>query len=226
MNYVVFGKIIPERADVSFARQIWQSAEGDALTISCDSSQITVVADLKTADGYVTAFLMAEQIAEAVVSALGFALGTGYRVELVQIVSAAGDAQTMGVRPGELEFEQHGEVFSKACELCKKDVSFRLAIRDYTTAIGEALDCAHYCYRAIESIRAAFAEGQKDGGWSVMHGKLGTSREEITLHVKGFADPVRHGNWLASRGTSSAQRHKMLQVTRDVLDRYLRVVGA
>src|SRR5262249_25141079 len=135
MRYTFFGRVHPERAGVWFKPQTWRRDDGHSLTISCDSSRLTVVADLASVEGYLDAFIMVEQVAQAVVSALGFALGTGYSVELIQVVTESGESYTMGVRPGDLHFDPFGPVFLAASELAKKDVFFRLALRDYARAI-------------------------------------------------------------------------------------------
>lgn len=163
---------------------------------------------------------MVEQVAQAVVSALGFSLGTGYSVELLQVVTETGEAHTFGVRPGNLHFDPSEPVFLEAAEVAKKDVFFRLALRDYVRAMGQTIDCAQYCYRAIEGIKSSFGAG--DDGWPKMHDALGTTRDEFVAVVKDYADPVRHGNWAAFKPTTSAERNGMLQVTRDVLERYLK----
>jgi hypothetical protein len=222
MKYVIFGRILPERADVWFTPQVWRSQTGDSITISCDASQLSINADLPSVGSYVDAFIMAEQVAQSVVSALGFALGTGYSVELVQVVTETGDPHTFGLRPGNLQFDSHNPVFLQAAELAKKDVFFRLALRDYVRAIGQTMDCAHYCYRAIEAIKSAFEADAQGDGWLKMHNTLGTTRDEIETAVKNYADPVRHGNWAAFKSTTAAERNKMLQVTRGILARYLK----
>ncbi|MSQ33862.1 MAG: hypothetical protein EXR60_05540 [Dehalococcoidia bacterium] len=222
MKYVIFGRVLPERAGVWFTPQVWRSPAGDSITISCDASQLSINADLTSAGGYVDAFIMAEQVAQAVVSALGFALGTGYSVELLQVVTETGDPHTFGLRPGNLQFDQDRPVFLQAAELARKDVFFRLALRDYVQAIGQTMDCAHYCYRAIEAIKAAFEANAQGDGWPKMHETIGTTRDEIDAAVKNYADPARHGNWAAFKSTTAAERNKMLEFTRGILARYLK----
>lgn len=222
MKYLIFGRVLPERADVFFQPQVWKTQTADAITISCDASQLAINADLPSAGGYVDAFIIAEQVAQAVVSALGFALGTGYTVELLQVVTESNETYTFGVRPGNLHFNPSDPIFIQAAELAKRDVFFRLALRDYVRAIGETLDCAHHCYRAVEAIKSAFAADAHGDGWSKLHQALGTTHEEIDAVVKDFADPVRHGNWSEFKPTTADDRNKMLQLTRDILARYLR----
>jgi hypothetical protein len=184
--------------------------------------------DLPSVDGFVTAYLTAEHHAQIVVAALGFSLGSGYSVELVQITEEDGTPRVFGVRPSQgigggetLGFNPHLSTFNLALDLARRDIFFRFALRDYTNAIAEATDCATYCYRAIESLKAAFNLRTGIDGWQVMHDALGTDRATIEATVKIYADPVRHGNWVAARPTNSQNRWEMLLLTRNILTAYL-----
>jgi hypothetical protein len=221
MRVVATGRVHPERADVRFTPVTWLREGGDRITVCCDASQIAVVADFQARIDYVTALITVKQVVDAVVSALALALGTGYWVELIQLLEEDGSAHVFGVRPGNLSFEPSDPVFHAAAELSKKDIFFRFALRDYAAAMRETLDCAFFCYRAIEAIEGSFAAATGQDGWSIMHATLGTTRDRIEQVVKVFADPVRHGNWFSLRPTTSGQRNEMLQVTREVLARYL-----
>jgi hypothetical protein len=222
MRYIATGRVHPERADVTMMPPlVWMGQDGSKITLSCASSQLTVVLDDPPVDGFFAAFLQAKHWARAAVSALSFALGTGYAVELIQLVEESGAVQVFGVRTEELMFEPHGPIFSGSIELSAQDVFFRMALVDYARALADETECAAYCYRAIEAIKSAFGPGHDKELWSQMHSSLGTSRDEIETAVKAFADPVRHGNWSSFPPTDRQQRTKMLQVTRDVLEKYL-----
>src|SRR5262249_27372249 len=163
------------------------------ITVTCEASQLTVVLKDAPVDGYIAAFLMAEHVAQAVVSALGFSLATGYSIELVQVIEESGAVHVFGVRAPELMFQPYEPVFIAATELSKRDVFFRMALVDYTRAFRDSLGCGAYCYRTIEAIKSAFGPGEDSQLWLSMHASLGTRREEIEDVVKVFADPVRHG---------------------------------
>ncbi len=221
MKYMVTGRVHPERADVSFSQQIWQTANSGSVTISCDSSQLTVLVDLPDIDGYVAAFIVAEHVAQSVVSSLGFALGTGYTVELIQLIEETGESHVFGARPDGLHFETSLTIFASTLDLIKQNLFFRLALRDYMHALTETVDCAFYCYRAIEAIKSSFDPKQGGKSWSKMHLVLGTSEDEIRRIVQDFAAPVRHGNWSGTHTTTSAQRYAMLKLTRDILAKFV-----
>jgi hypothetical protein len=222
MRYVATGRVHPERADVTMLPPIvWTGSDGFKITLSCESSQLTVVLDDPPVDGFVAAFLEAKQWARAAVSALSFALGTGYTVELIQLVEESGAVRVFGVRTEELMFAPHEPIFSASIRLSAQDVFFRMALVDYARAMADETECAAYCYRAIEAIKSAFGPGDDKELWERMHSSLGTSRDEVETAVKAFADPIRHGNWSRFPPTGRRQRTEMLQVTRNVLEKYL-----
>lgn len=193
MRVSATGIVQPERAGVWFDPILWEGEGGNRFTVSCDASQLVISAELPAVRDRVEAFIVLKQVADAAVSAFGFAHGTGYSVELVQVIEEDGRAHVFGVRPGNIAFAPPEPVFLAARELARRDVFFRMALRDYMTAIKETLDCAFFCYRAIEAIEASFAGGTGGNGWGAMHAALGTTRERIQSVVQDFADPVRQG---------------------------------
>lgn len=228
MRYIVTGRVHPERAEIFFGR-VEMAVAGDGRSVlSCDSSQITVSLDVPDVDGWITALVRAEELSSIVVGALGFSLGSGYSVELIQVTEEDGTPHIQGVRPnsperpGEtLKFDPHIEVFNRALRLAARDIFFRLAVRDYLQAIVDTGDCATYCYRAVESIKSSFVLRSGRDRWDEMHAALGTDRASITSVIKDYADPVRHGNWINAKPTNRLLRWKMLELTRDILRKYL-----
>jgi hypothetical protein len=222
MRYVVTGRVQPERADVWFSPIEWRLPNQGRVALHCVSSQITVLLDLTTTDGWVTAYVQAEYYASMAINALGFSRGFGYSIELIQVTQEDGTLHVIGAGPnGEgnsaaLGFTQYGPIFSRAFKLANQNVFFRFALRDFLRAIKDPFDCATYCYRAVESIKSAFV-----GGWDEMHAELDTSREKIDTIIKVYADPVRHGNWAEAPALNSAERLQMLTLTRDILVNYL-----
>lgn len=227
MRYIATGRVHPERADIHFGPIEWQIPEQGRVVAQCDSSQITVLLELASIDGWATAYITAEHFALIVIGALGFSLGTGYSVELIQVTEEDGTPHVFGVRPtGEttdqiLGFDPHGPIFDRAFQLANQNLFFRLALRDYLRAIIDTTDCATYCFRAIESIKSAFSSLTGNVGWSEMHAALGTDKATIDATVKNFADPVRHGNWVNAPTTDGKTRWQMLLLTRKILLTYL-----
>ena len=99
MKYVCTGRVHPERADVSFSRVEMKFERGGNAVASCNASQVTVVLDVPSIDGWIAAHIMAEDVANMVVGALGFSLGSGYSVELLQVTEQDGTPHVFEVRP-------------------------------------------------------------------------------------------------------------------------------
>jgi hypothetical protein len=222
MRYVVTGRVQPERADVRFSPIEWKVPDQGRVVVQCHSSQITVLLDLTSTDGWETAYVQAEFFASMVISALGFSLGYGYSIEILQATQEDGTPHVIGVgpngrgEPSPLGFVPHGPIFSRAFNLANQNVFFRFALRDFLRAIKDPFDCATYCYRAVESIKSAFV-----GGWNEMHAALDTNRERIDAMIKVYADPLRHGNWAEAPALNSSDRLQMLTLTREILLTYL-----
>ncbi|SRR6266498_1207029 len=221
MRYIATGVVLPERAAVRFDTITASIPDKGTITASCDASQLFVSVDIADLDGYVAAKLVAEQFAHVVVSALGFSLGCHYSVEIVQVVEEPPAAHVFGVNVENLTYHPHEPMFVRAYLLASEDLFFRLALRDYTRAITEAVDCPTYCFRAIEALKSGFAFRGAADGWTAMHAALGTDRDTIENTVKRYADPIRHGNWIAAASTTSATRNAMLVLTRQILEGYM-----
>lgn len=227
MHYLCTGHIHPERADVSFSRIEIRFGNDHKAVASCDASQVTVVLDDVAVDGWIAAHIVATDVAGIVVGALGLSLGSGYSVEILQVTEPDGAPHVFGVRPGgetpgeTLGFEPHLPVFNRAFHLSGRDVFFRLAVRDYLRAIRIVGDCATHCYRAIEGIKSAFVFKTGFDRWDDMHTALGIDRAAIASTIKDYADPIRHGNWVNAKPANGQERWKMLQLTREILVKYL-----
>jgi hypothetical protein len=221
MRYVATGRVHPERADISFSPVSFRTGSNGRVVAQCDSSQLSVLLEIPDIDGWKSAQITAEHFAYLIVSALGFALGSGYSVEVIQVLEEDGTPHVFGVRPGTLEFDPNNLIFNRALHLAAEDVFFRLALRDYVRAITDSIDCATYCYRAIESVKFSFVFKTGRDSWDDMHAVLGSDRYSIEREVKRFADPVRHGNWIAAPATDGATRLAMLAFTRNLLSKFL-----
>jgi hypothetical protein len=226
IRYICTGHVHPERADVSFSHVEIHLEGGGVAAASCAASQVTVTIDVPTLDGWIAAQIMAGDVAHLVVGALGFSLGSGYSVEIIQVTEPDGTPHVFGVRPkgenGEtLGIDPYLPAFNRAIKLSARDIFFRLALRDYLRAINDVKDCATYCYRAIEGLKSAFVLKTGVDRWEDFHAALGTDRDEIKTTVKEYADPVRHGNWLSARSTDKFERWKMLSLTRRILIKYM-----
>ena len=90
---------------MNFPTVTWGAPNSHSVSVVCDSSQLSVLINLPGEDDIVSAFVSAEHVAEAIVGSMGFANGTGYWIELVQVTREDGTSVVFGVRPPSLGFE-------------------------------------------------------------------------------------------------------------------------
>lgn len=227
MRYIATGRVHPERADIRFNPIEWQIPDYGRVVVRCEASQITVEIDASAIADWSTASIAAEHFAAIVIGALGFSLGSGYTVEVIQVMEEDGSQHVFGVRPAgttpdeTLGFEPQVPMFHRALQLATANVFFRLALRDFLRALKDPIDCAMYCYRAIDSIKSACAFKSAAEASEAMHAALGIDRATIEARIKRFVDPVRQGNWIEAPKTDAGTRWQMLVFTRDILLRFL-----
>ncbi|ASJ96509.1 hypothetical protein [Shewanella marisflavi] len=222
MKFYISGKVLPERAAVYFSEIKMDMQKHGCMRISCDAGQLNAIFDTPNND-IVSAKLTVEHNAQLIVSALGFSLNCGYSVEVINVFSSEEtDRSTVfGVKADtENDFDQN-KVFNAALFFSTKNVYFRMALRDYMRAINDSMDCAFYCYRALEAITKSYSIGQGSQGWLDLHKDLDTNREDVDNKITRFASPIRHGRWAEAQSTTSAQRLEMLTYTQDVLLKFL-----
>ena len=192
------------------------------MRISCDAGQLNAIFDTPNND-IVSAKLTVEHNAQMIVSALGFSLNCGYSVEVINVFSSdeADRATVFGVKAETKNDFDQNKIFNEALLFSSKNVYFRMALRDYMRAITDSMDCAFYCYRALEAITKSYSTGQGSQGWLDLHKDLETSREDVDNKITKFASPIRHGRWAEAKSTTSAQRLEMLTYTQNVLLKFL-----
>ncbi|MBB1331166.1 hypothetical protein H5087_17600 [Pseudoalteromonas sp. SR43-7] len=222
MKYFISGKVLPERAAVQFSEIAMDMKQHGYLKITCDAGQLNAIFDTPIKD-IVSAKLTVEHNAQMIVSALGFSLNCGYSVEIINVFGSDEQDQAVvfGVKADtKNEFEQT-KVFNDSLHFSVKNVYFRMALRDYMRAITDTMDCAFYCYRALEAITKSYNTGQGSQGWLDLHKDLGTNREDVDTKITNFASPVRHGRWAEVKSTTSKERMEMLSYTQSVLLKFL-----
>src|SRR5690242_15337309 len=101
MKYYLNGRVLPERAD-AFVTPIERQLPGfGTLTFVCKSSQITMIIG-DTEKDQDAVFFQAKLFASAVLASLGFSLGCGYSVEIINVTDHKGNATVYGVELKEL----------------------------------------------------------------------------------------------------------------------------
>lgn len=225
MRFIATGLVHPERAAVDIPLQTWNNENGK-VSVSCVKSQLFVVLEDTRVDGYRSAQVTAEHIAQLFVSSVGFLLGCSYKVEITQIIDEENNSYVCSVQRPELVFDVEHHVrdnlFVELTILMRDDLYLRFAIQDYTHAITDHIGGSVLCYRAIESLKKSLNGGaEKNTGWPVLHKALDTTESDINEIVLRFSKGLRHGNWAPFVSMSHEERSKMLEFTKQLITKYI-----
>lgn len=217
MKFTVIGRVYPENAAVWMKRIESPTSHGGRYSIECKQSQLCLTFESATETDVDTVKITTENLAQTYISAIGFALGAGYTVEITQVIAEDGTTHFYGPKQEALAFTNDPTVLEDSWTLAGRDPFFRFAVIDYCQALVNAVECGAFCFRAIEAIKCAF-----DNKWDTMHASLGTTRDQIDTMVKVNADSIRHGNWSEIPDTTNTDRLAACRLTRDILHKYLR----
>lgn len=210
MNVYFFtGRVIPERAlldTIEFSFQVPPQVdvpEGE-LFVQVIRSQLFArfVGEGDVANIF-TLHNIVEDATRIVLDAVGFHLGYGYDLEIVQMVQADNNRkQVFGIDVPAVSklCEEAGVTFSHIMfALSVQDGAYlRHALSDLREAIKSPKDTGFFCFRAVESLKSCFAarngiSSDKKAAWDEFRAAYGLDKDSI-LAIKSFADPVRHGN--------------------------------
>jgi hypothetical protein len=174
------------------------------------------------------------RLARVALDALGFIYAAALDLEIVSCVDPSGASHVFntgfdGLREGGPDQGQRElEMFNLLTDQAHMSPNVRSAVADIRNAIREPTDTSVNCYRAIESIRREYLDGQPDTGpagkrsWVRLREITGAEESEM-FWLKGLADPRRHGG---SVDLSHTDRERALRLTRYVVERHCQWVQA
>ena len=235
IQYTFFGKVHPERCNVSVSgmefQVIFPEVEPEVEGIirhSISFSQVTAtfVSD-KPVENPCTLKNIVEDAIRAVLDVLGYTLGCGYDLEIIQMIDSLGSPPVVfGVgipainesasRAG-IEFANIISLFSDA-----RGQYLQRCLADLREAIRVPKDTGFFCFRGIESLRQFFlGEGRaKDdkASWELLRTELSVDRQDIEL-IQQFADPLRHG---AGGWISAEERADVFTMTWNIVNAFIK----
>lgn len=236
VTYVFAGLVHPERADVNVRPLRLEISSldgtfGGQIFLSIQRSQISVVfnanapiEDLKTVRNGI------RDVVQSAVNLLGYFVGCGYEVEIIQLLNHPSfGQQVFGVDvPALSEYREKmslevGRRFEDYYSLLQDEngLYLRRALADLSLAIKSPSDTGFYCFRAIESIKQYFSKvksiSKDKAAWEMTRNELDVDRVDIDF-VKNFADPVRHGDIL---NLSGQERDQIFVKTWSIIYKYI-----
>jgi hypothetical protein len=243
--YVLSGKVLPERADVTIGpikdcniRVPELSIEFSAAIAICASQIMVGVRSEESIDDWETLRNIVEAVVRNIVDAFGFIEGRGYDVELTSIAEQSGRSMVFSVEVAALQEDKANRpiTFPELYNLLRNpsqrqddDLAFktnqlRRALADLRESIRSPYDTGFFCYRAIECIRQCFIDpGKEDNdterklSWERMGAALCIA-ETWADDLKRISIPQRHGG-LAQM--PAKERVEAMQCAWKVVDRFI-----
>jgi hypothetical protein len=237
VQYTFFGKVYPERCNVSIVELHAQvkSLDGDVdgvvrYFISLSQVTATFVGDRPVQNIY-TLKNTVEDVIRVALDALGYTLACGYDLEINQVIDSVGNPPVVfgvGISAIENSAARAGVKFENIVSIFgdRKRQYLQRCLADLREAIRVPKDTGFFCYRGIESLRQFFLQVMKAKddkvSWELLRSELAVDRVGIET-IKGFADPIRHGG---GGGISDSERANVFILTWNIVNKFIKYANA
>jgi len=234
-NYLVLGKIIPEREPFSHdgIRLFVNDKERGVkvtLLLGVINNQLTakIIGDI---GGQSIVFLknMVEQAENMVLNANAFLTGLVLETDIVSVIIEPNDRND-----GSIDYHTFGAHdliatrqssldFQTIWKICDSSNGLPLgrALNDLKVALSNINDTPFYCYRAIETIKlhigASHGEDDDKKQWDITRNVLKVERADIDS-IKKLADELRHGKNIRFTGV---EWRNIVNLTWDIVEKYV-----
>ncbi len=203
-DYILYGKILPERVNWSFKVENVILSEPDFgykynVSLFVDLSIITVhvksdneIIELDSLRNFIRDYI------RLFCDSYGYIKGYAYDLEITSIFDITNSKSTIfGVQIYELEQESSKRPIQKFGDMVNimsngQNNELRLSLNNLRLAIQHPTDTGMYCYRAIESLMQYFNNNDNDATWKMFRDNLNISK----IFLKPIMDkswPSRHG---------------------------------
>lgn len=237
VQYTFFGKVYPERCNVSITELHAQvkSLDGDVdgvvrYFISLSQVTATFVGGRPVQNIY-TLKNTVEDVIRVALDALGYTLACGYDLEIIQMIDSVGNPPVVfgvGISAIENSAARAGVKLENIVSIFgdRKGQYLQRCLADLREAIRAPKDTGFFCYRGIESLRQFFLQEMKAKddkvSWELLRSELAVDRVEIET-IKGFADPIRHGE---GGGISDSERANVFTLTWNIVNKFIKYANA
>jgi hypothetical protein len=232
--YRFVGRLLPERADVKLLIPPFDYESKDknfrgTVYLEIIYSQINVI--FKTTSEINNINTLKNYIEDSVrlhVDAFGYLNGCGYDIEIIGMLDTNNHEELFSVdfNPIYKKRAERTKNFLKLLSLfngTEQGNFLQLTFSDLREAIKKPKDTGFFCYRALESICQYFANQMNNSKsnsdvWEIMKSELNYSYD-LKEEIKVKSDDIRHGK---SVYTSGQDRDKLLEITWDIIDRFVK----
>jgi len=229
MLAVVTGTIHPNRVGWTFDEPIRYTLNGARCQLSIVHSLFNLFIEADRPEDIPTFLNGVGSIVQGCLDALGFFLAAPLRAEVLSMIVDGVEIHYRKLQWDELLPDDsniarvEGVTLEPFTRTAIEEPLIRLALADLRTALEQPGDTVMLCFRAIESIRQCFLDGDADDdsarkrSWIDLRTKLVIERDEITT-LEALATSRRHG---AETPTSEEQRIEALTLARRIVERFI-----
>ena len=230
-TFVFTGHVYPERYDWTIQPPhevivLHHDDTSSLLKISLTASQVIVTVHTNSAEDVLEMKNRVTRGVRNLTDSLGFVVVAALDVEIISCVTPDGEHDIFntafdGLLDHELGSPESVLVFNELIAHANRSAFVRMALADLRSAIREPLDTCVNCYRAVESIRHEYLEGNADtssarkASWKGS-GVIGLPEEDLRW-LEERATPRRHGRPIDVTGDD---RQRALRIARKTVEEH------
>lgn len=190
-------------------------------------SQVIVTVHTNSTEGMVEMKNRVTRGVRNLADSLGFVVAAALDVKVISCITPDGehyvfDTAFDGLLDNEPGSPESSLVFNELIAHANRSEFVRMALADLRSAIREPLDTCANCYRAVESIRHEYLEGNADSGsarrasWTRLRSAIGLPEEDLRW-LEERATPRRHGRPIDVTG---GERQRALRIARKTIEEH------
>jgi hypothetical protein len=230
--YFFSGRIHPERYGWGIVEPYevivhHHDGTNSQLRIAIVASQVNVTVHTNSAEPVLDMKNRVTRLVRNLADALGYVTGASLDVEIISCIAPDDSSHVFntafdGLIKNKVGSEESQRIFNVLIAQATRSQFVRMALADLRSAIREPLDTCVNCYRAVESIRQEYLEGNPDKGtarknsWKMLRDAVGVDEAELRW-LEDRATPRRHGNPM---DVTHAERERALRLAWRVVEEH------
>lgn len=230
--YLFYGKILPERAQISLSFGLgfshFTSGDTGKAEVSIVLNQLSVIVRTEKEWDIFDLRNVVRHIVQTNLAMIGYLKGCAYDLEITRVLnSAIGIDYVFGIdvpviaKPRE-SIDLGNELKKlRPKTVGKNGVFLNRCFNDLVSAMRDADDTGFYCYRAVEALRHHCANvhdiSGKNAQWEKLREISGVDEPTIRT-LENSAQSIRHGG---VSGLTQHDRGNLLKITWEIVDAYI-----
>jgi hypothetical protein len=231
-TFVFTGHVYPERYQWTMqptyeAIILHHDGRSSLVKISLTMSQVIVTAHTNSTEDALEMKNRITRSARNLADSLGFVTAAALDIEIISCITPDGTHHVFNTAFDGLLDHDPGTpestlIFNELIAHADRSGYIRMALADLRSAIREPLDTCVNCYRAVESIRHEYLQGNADAGparkasWGRMRDALDLPEEDLRW-LEERATPRRHGRAIDVTGD---ERQRALRIARKAVQNH------